>query len=167
MPLSLCAGCDGGSTASSSRQHRSHQGAPVPVWRTPCFQTPDAHNSYAAGVPLSLQIDIQDYSLVQSIQSCVVDGCNLLALGNEQGLQVCTECSAGRIGLGVLQELLHAVAVDPAVTAPEHTACGWPFAAGLGCSAEQPSVRVAAATVRASCSAARRLCQVPVLQQGR
>jgi hypothetical protein len=34
------------------------------------------------------QIDIQDYSLVQAIRSCVVDGSHLLALGNEQGLQV-------------------------------------------------------------------------------
>lgn len=35
-----------------------------------------------------MQIDIQDYSLVQAIRSCVVDGTTLLALGNEQGLQV-------------------------------------------------------------------------------
>lgn len=35
-----------------------------------------------------LQIDIQDYSLVQSVASCVVDGTGLLALGNEAGLQV-------------------------------------------------------------------------------
>lgn len=35
-----------------------------------------------------LQIDIQDFSLVQAIRSCVVDGTHLLALGNEQGLQV-------------------------------------------------------------------------------
>jgi hypothetical protein len=35
-----------------------------------------------------LQIDIQDFSLVQAIRSCVVDGAHLLALGNEQGLQV-------------------------------------------------------------------------------
>lgn len=34
------------------------------------------------------KIDIQDFSLVQAIRSCVVDGANLLALGNEQGLQV-------------------------------------------------------------------------------
>lgn len=41
--------------------------------------------------PLVVQIDIQDYSLVQAIRSCVVDGSSLLALGNEQGLQVCAQ----------------------------------------------------------------------------
>lgn len=44
---------------------------------------------WALLVLCALQIDIQDYSLVQAIRSCVVDGTTLLALGNEQGLQVC------------------------------------------------------------------------------
>lgn len=38
---------------------------------------------------LPLQIDTQDYSLVQTVRSCTVDGSCLLVLGNEAGLQVC------------------------------------------------------------------------------
>lgn len=50
-----------------------------------CQQHASANPSRALA---ALQIDIQDFSLVQAIRSCVVDGANLLALGNEQGLQV-------------------------------------------------------------------------------
>lgn len=60
---------------------------------------------HASGNPsralAALQIDIQDFSLVQAIRSCVVDGANLLALGNEQGLQVLylggPMCAAGTV----------------------------------------------------------------------
>lgn len=58
---------------------------------------------------VTLQIDIQDYSLVQAIRSCVVDGTTLLALGNEQGLQVCLKhADTGRgVFRSLSTELLH------------------------------------------------------------